>query len=98
MFEKFKALFNLKNLTVLGLILNMVGSVLIWQYGIPSVPIKDNGVLILARHDSKENEISHQNEIDRCVFLSNLGMGLLAGGFFLQFMAAIRAEKSRKLV
>lgn len=77
MFEKFKALFSLKNLSILGLMLNMVGTILIWLYGIPNLPVKDNGVLLLARHNSQEEEISHQTEINRHVFRSNLGMGLL---------------------
>ena len=66
-----------------GLILDIVGAVLVWRYGLPKA-ISRTGASHLILEETDEGEIAEARRYDR---IAQLGIGLLIAGFCLQLVS-----------
>jgi hypothetical protein len=66
-----------------GLILDIVGAVLVWRYGLPEA-ISRTGASPLILEETDEGEIAKAMRYDR---IAQLGIGLLIAGFGLQLVS-----------
>lgn len=71
-------------LTAIGLTLNIIGTLLIWKFGLPA-PISRTGDVHLILEHSDQNEVKQAKTYDR---LSLFGVLLLLLGFLLQLVGA----------
>ena len=74
-----------KVLNALGLLLDIIGGLLLWRFGLPA-PIDPRGHthLTLSQEDEEEKRLGR---IYKC--WSSLGVGLLVAGFALQLVATL---------
>jgi hypothetical protein len=70
-------------LTGIGLTLNIIGTLLIWRFGLPE-PINKTGAIHLILEQTDEDEIRRAKRYNR---FSLLGVALLVLGFLLQLVA-----------
>ena len=66
-----------------GLLLDILGAILIWKYGLPD-PIRRDGVQLLALEQADPNEAQKANQYDR---YSKVGLLLLISGFCVQLIS-----------
>ena len=71
--------------TLLGLILDILGALLLWRYGLPP-DIRRGGVVHLIAEHTDDAEARKAARFDR---LSHVGIALLALGFALQRMGTL---------
>ncbi len=72
-------------LTGIGLTLNIIGTLLIWKFGLPE-PISRTGAIHLILEQTDQGEIKRAKRYDR---FSLLGVILLALGFLLQLFGIL---------
>lgn len=74
----------MKILNLAGLVLNLIGTILVWRFGLPP-SVDRKGRTFLITHAIDEAEVEQARNMDRC---SHLGAALIVAGFFLQAIAA----------
>ena len=67
----------------LGLVLDIVGVVMIWRYGLPE-PLSRKGAIYIIAEQSDQAEKAKAARYD---LLSKTGLGLVLVGFLLQFLS-----------
>ena len=72
---------------LVGLFLNLVGTMLIWYFGLPP-SVDRRGRTSLITHEVDLREIGRAKRMD---LFSKIGMGSIVLGFALQVVAAVRA-------
>ena len=79
------------DLNQIGLILNILGTILIFKYGLPSrVDDDPNQVHYLIRVEkNKDDSLKAKNNNKVINILSNIGIVLIIIGFILQFLSTI---------
>lgn len=77
-----------RGLSSIGLGLDIVGALLIWKFGIPSITDREGGdVLAIQTSDTKDRQEKHQSRVFLYDVASKSGIWVLILGFSLQFMA-----------
>lgn len=78
-------------MTLIGLCLNMLGTILVWKFGLPATIGKDGGIQITKIWGSEQTpemaRVDQKTKRNRA--LSNLGMALILAGFALQALPLI---------
>lgn len=74
----------MKTLTLVGLVLNMIGTALVWRFGLPrnDVNREGSGALLAYTGDTKMQRTAKCYDL-----VANAGMLLIFGGFVLQAVA-----------
>lgn len=77
-----------KGLSSIGLGLDIVGALLIWKFGIPSITDREGGdALAIKTSSTKDREEKHLSRVFLYDVVSNSGVWVLILGFSLQLMA-----------
>lgn len=76
----------MKCINLLGLFFNLVGTVMIWRFGLPP-SVDRHGRTYLITHEVDLSEIGRAKRMDLC---SKIGMGSIVLGFALQLLAALK--------
>ena len=72
-------------LSAIGLTLNIVGTVLIWRFGLPA-PLSREGTTYLISSDVDQSEVKKARLYDR---YAQFGLSLLLTGFVLQLLGIL---------
>lgn len=72
------------SLTQGGLLLDIIGALLLWRFGLPETVSRD-GTILLAIEQVDEGEVSKGRFYDR---MARWGLTLLVSGFALQLLGA----------
>ena len=75
-----------KTLNSIALILSVIGTGLVWKYGLPS-EVDEDGASILTFRLSEEETNNNKKKWRRYLNLNRTGLGLIMLGFFLQLLA-----------
>jgi len=78
----------MKKLVLAGLLLNILGTILIWRFGLPP-DINRHGHQALILETTDESQVKIGRRYDA---LSHLGMGFIFSGFVLQAVAVYREK------
>ena len=72
--------------TLLGLILNILGTAIVWWFGLPAHIGRDGRISLTSIWGGEPNDAMKEtiNRVKRHARLSNLGMFLIVVGFILQ--------------
>jgi hypothetical protein len=68
-----------------GLVLNIVGTLLVWRYGLPAPLSRDGAINIIA----EQTDNSEKAEAAKYDCKARLGIGLLLLGFALQLVSSL---------
>ena len=74
-------------LNVFGLLFDISGVIVLFNFGLSNVVTLDGTVFLLARPNSKEEEALNKKEGSLHFRMSRLGLSLILLGFFLQLAA-----------
>lgn len=72
-------------MNVIGLVLNIIGTLFIWRFGLP-IKIDRDGRTTISTHQINQDEIKKTKNYD---IMSNIGIGLIFLGFLFQFIYEI---------
>lgn len=75
--------------TQIGLVLDIVGVIILFEYGLPS-KVKDTDGYLLLGDESDSNNIKRKNKQVR--FMAYLGLILILLGFIFQFISTIATK------
>ena len=75
--------------TQIGLVLDIVGVIILFEYGLPS-KVKDPDGYLLLGDESDSNNIKRKNKQVR--FMAYLGLSLILLGFIFQFISTIATK------
>src|SRR5262245_1512571 len=81
----------MQQLSLIGLILNTIGTILIWRYGLPQ-DVNRKGESFLALEGGNQREVKKLQWFDR---ISSFGMLLIVCGFVLQVWPAAAAVRQQ---
>ena len=82
MFEIYKIPF-----TVLGLLFDILGVILVWKFAIPNVTNRDGTFCLAVSHPEYAPEVKrHQELVKRHDIYARIGMIFIVVGFSLQFI------------
>lgn len=76
---------RMKWLAVAGLVIDIIGVVLVWRFGLPQKEISRSGAKRLIMEDRDRAEIALARRYDR---IAGVGLALLIVGFLLQLVGA----------
>jgi hypothetical protein len=79
----------MKKLVLIGLCLNILGTILIWKFGLPP-DVNRHGHQALVIETTDQSQVITGKRYDA---LSHLGMGFIFSGFVLQAIAVYREKK-----
>ena len=73
------------DLTNIGLILDIIGAILLYKYGLPSTITRNQPTLLVRNYTKKETR-----QMIVCILLSHVGIIFLISGFVLQFIGNVK--------